>query len=450
MRRLLCFVCLAAVFSIKINAQVKIGNNPETVDPATLLELESTDKGFLIPRLTTAQVNAIPDPPTGMIVFNTNLNSITMRQDTGWAVIATLADISGGGPSTSPWEYQGINIFNVNPGYVGIGTSFPTAFLHVESNDGMVLFKGVFGGGSDLVESGDGAKLIWHPKKGAFRAGYLDGFFSSNWNENFIGPGSVAMGHNTSATGTESTAFGYGTIASGLNSSAFGRTSTAAGSFSVAMGNNAQATGNNSVALGTAVSTNSFTGSFAFGDVALGTLNNDAHGQMAMRFSGGYKFYTNSAASVGAQLPTGANAWATLSDFRKKENLAEINHEDFLKKISSMHLTSWNYIGQDARYFRHYGPMAQEFYAAFGRDKFGTIGNDTLINQADFDGVNLIAIQALEKRTSVLIKENKELKNQNLKLEKELEDIKAGVQAENEKLAKRLEQLEVLIGKQQK
>ena len=36
---------------------------------------------------------------------------------------------------------------------------------------------------------------------------------------------------------------------------------------------------------------------------------------------------------------------------------------------------------------------------------YGTIGNDTTINQADFDGINLIAIQALEKRTSDLQKE---------------------------------------------
>ena len=49
--------------------------------------------------------------------------------------------------------------------------------------------------------------------------------------------------------------------------------------------------------------------------------------------------------------------------------------------------------------------MAQEFYAAFGQDEYGSIGNDTTINQADFDGINLIAIQALEKRTTQLKEE---------------------------------------------
>jgi hypothetical protein len=44
--------------------------------------------------------------------------------------------------------------------------------------------------------------------------------------------------------------------------------------------------------------------------------------------------------------------------------------------------------------------MAQDFYAAFGNDALGEIGCDTMINQQDFLGVNLIAIQALEKRTA--------------------------------------------------
>ena len=68
-----------------------------------------------------------------------------------------------------------------------------------------------------------------------------------------------------------------------------------------------------------------------------------------------------------------------------------------------MRLGSWNYKGQNVKHYRHYGPMAQDFFAAFGHDALGTIGEDKSINQADFDGVNLIAIQAL-------IRENQELK----------------------------------------
>jgi uncharacterized coiled-coil protein SlyX len=45
--------------------------------------------------------------------------------------------------------------------------------------------------------------------------------------------------------------------------------------------------------------------------------------------------------------------------------------------------------------------MAQEWFAAFGHDGIGTIGNDTTLSSADVDGVLCIAVKALEKRTAV-------------------------------------------------
>jgi hypothetical protein len=55
--------------------------------------------------------------------------------------------------------------------------------------------------------------------------------------------------------------------------------------------------------------------------------------------------------------------------------------------------------------------MAQDFYAHFGKDEFGSVGCDTLIASADFDGVNFAAIKALEERTRELQKENDSLKS---------------------------------------
>ena len=77
-----------------------------------------------------------------------------------------------------------------------------------------------------------------------------------------------------------------------------------------------------------------------------------------------------------------------------------------LNKIAALQLSTWNYKAQLDKASRHYGPMAQDFFAAFGKDELGTIGCDSLINQQDFLGVNLIAVQALEKRTTELQKEN--------------------------------------------
>jgi hypothetical protein len=59
---------------VTVSAQVsqKIGGNPGTIDPKAVLELESTTKGFLLPRMTAVQVAAIANPTSGMIVFCTD------------------------------------------------------------------------------------------------------------------------------------------------------------------------------------------------------------------------------------------------------------------------------------------------------------------------------------------------------------------------------------------
>jgi len=69
--------------------------------------------------------------------------------------------------------------------------------------------------------------------------------------------------------------------------------------------------------------------------------------------------------------------------------------------------------------------MAQDFYKALGKDDIGEIGCATLINQQDFLGVNLIAIQALEKRTAELtVRLEKALELINLQA-KEIDLLKA-------------------------
>lgn len=61
------FFVLASVLTTK--AQVKIGNNPTTINRSAILELESTRQGFLLPRLTdTAGINNLT-PPDGMMIY---------------------------------------------------------------------------------------------------------------------------------------------------------------------------------------------------------------------------------------------------------------------------------------------------------------------------------------------------------------------------------------------
>ncbi len=293
-------------------------------------------------------------------------------------------------------------------GKVAIGKERPNANLDVYGVDG-VVFEGDRWGIGNIPASGAGARMMWYPKKFAFRAGLVDG---TQWDDSNIGEYSialglnniasqefsVALGGNSSATGYASFAMGYLAKASSYFTTAIGCDTEATDYSAIAMGYNAKAGGAYSVAIGKNVTTNG-SGSFVFGDDSPDILSKGVNNRFYGRFSAGYVLYTNPEATISASLWGGANSWTTTSDSTKKENFRPIDGYEILDKISKFKLGTWNYIGQDPNTFRHYGPMAQDFFNAFGKDDLGTIGCDTLLSSADFDGVNFIAIQALEKRT---------------------------------------------------
>lgn len=95
---------------------------------------------------------------------------------------------------------------------VGIGTATPEFKLTLNT-DGGILAKGTFGSGDTLPDLGAGTRMLWYPRKAAFRAGYVSG---SQWDDSSIGNYSMAMGRNTVASGVASVVVGGdGNTASG-------------------------------------------------------------------------------------------------------------------------------------------------------------------------------------------------------------------------------------------
>jgi hypothetical protein len=64
------------LFSVTANAQVKVGDNPNTIKTASLIEMESTNKGLVFPRVSlTSLASAAPlatDLLEATVVYNTN------------------------------------------------------------------------------------------------------------------------------------------------------------------------------------------------------------------------------------------------------------------------------------------------------------------------------------------------------------------------------------------
>lgn len=62
-----------------------------TVNASALLQVESTTKGFLPPRMTTAQILLISSPAEGLQVYNTDLKTICFYNGTAWQRVTSTA-----------------------------------------------------------------------------------------------------------------------------------------------------------------------------------------------------------------------------------------------------------------------------------------------------------------------------------------------------------------------
>lgn len=60
-----------------------------TVNASAMLQVDSTTKGFLPPRMTTTQRDAISTPATGLQIFNTTTNKINFYNGSAWEVVTS-------------------------------------------------------------------------------------------------------------------------------------------------------------------------------------------------------------------------------------------------------------------------------------------------------------------------------------------------------------------------
>ena len=78
--------------SISIHAQ-SMGISSETIipDPSSILEMRTTEKGILIPRMTAAERDAITLPANGLMIYNTETNQYNFYNGTAWFFLGSTA-----------------------------------------------------------------------------------------------------------------------------------------------------------------------------------------------------------------------------------------------------------------------------------------------------------------------------------------------------------------------
>jgi hypothetical protein len=335
-----CCICLLAPGSI--NAQsLSINTDGSTADGSAMLDIKGNTKGLLIPRLTSNERVGISNPATSLLIYQTDVapgyyfNAGTPSFP-AWVKMVNHSE--------NFWQLNGIDIYNTNIGYVGIGTNTPLARLHVV--DSTVIFsapgQGNFTPGY-LAVSGAGRRMIWYAHKAAFRVGYVAG---NKWDEDSIGTYSVslgfdnkatqfcsfALGHLNTATADNALALGSRTTATGIYSTAMGRQTTASGAFaSTAIGLLTTASGESSTAMGRNTIASGYTSTAAGGTTVASGLYSTAMGSFSTASGDnsmviGYSSVAaaNYSAAIGESVT--ANSWNSISLGRHNDTIVTVSN----------------------------------------------------------------------------------------------------------------------------
>jgi hypothetical protein len=121
------FFLVIIILSTNLFAQSNVGIGTNTPHGSALFEVSSTSKGLLTPRMTSAQRNAIVSPAKGLLVYDTDVNSLYHYNGSAWVNLA-----GGGGGFSLPFEA------NVN-------LNIPT-FQILNAGSGDILYLGASNG----------------------------------------------------------------------------------------------------------------------------------------------------------------------------------------------------------------------------------------------------------------------------------------------------------------
>jgi hypothetical protein len=184
-----------------ISAQsVSINSTGQSPDSSALLDLSSTGKGLLVPRLSTSQRNQIGNPAKALFIFNTTTNRFEVNTGTpaapDWQAIPTLLSDemeqmfwkNGGNAITQPvgtigasnakalsFATNGIMRLYIDSTQtaIGINTLQPKASLHVATTDALI------------VPVGTTQQRPLQPQPGMIRfnkdSGKLEGYTNEGW-----------------------------------------------------------------------------------------------------------------------------------------------------------------------------------------------------------------------------------------------------------------------------
>lgn len=254
MKKSIAILVFNLLFGLSAHAQVSVNQDNSNPDSSAMLDVKSTSKGMLIPRMTAAERDAIAAPANGLLVYVTSDSAFYYYEGNSWAKVGR----EGWGLNGNAGTVEGVN-------FIGTTDSVPLDF-RVNNNS---LLRLQYNSIAPNILAGNAGNTISPGIYGATISGgggYDNAPFSNNiaGNGNF---GTISGGNLNFAAGR------YATIPGGFSNSARGNFSFAAG------------TGSDIAA--------SHTGATLFSDYDTGfNFNSQAANEFAVRARGGFRFVT--------------------------------------------------------------------------------------------------------------------------------------------------------------
>ncbi len=256
MKALITLVILAISFNLQ--AQVAINASDSPPDNSAMLDVSSTSKGLLIPRMTQAQRNAISNPATGLMVYQTDATAgyyynsgapaspawTKVGTGTGWSIFGNAGTVAGtnfiGTTDSIPliFKVYGYNsgsitpsVYNASFGYQSL-ISNTTGYQNTAIGDNALLANST--GNSNTA---NGAFSLFFNGSGYSNIGM--GAFSLYFN--MVSSNNIAIGNNALGEMSYNPGSGYSgnNVAVGHNALYYNEpTSTSNGIQNTALGNN--------------------------------------------------------------------------------------------------------------------------------------------------------------------------------------------------------------------
>lgn len=179
-------IILLLLCQIVFSQQLRLGNNPYTVEKSAVLELQSNNQGLLFPRIADTLLINVLTPPDGMVIYFVPAKQLLVRANGSWQSLVSTAALNSywsvnGNSNGAVKKIGNIDNYDLSfvtnnterlrilaNGYIGVGVSNPANPLVVKDTLEIrrtgtlstLLFTNTAGAGDFRIGS-DGGDIFW-------------------------------------------------------------------------------------------------------------------------------------------------------------------------------------------------------------------------------------------------------------------------------------------------